>query len=231
MADAPKTILIVAAHPDDCDVGCGGSAAKWSAEGARIILCVATNGDKGTEDVTKTSPDLAAIRDVEQRAAAKVMGIAEVVIRSTPDGELEDNATFRGDLVRLIRKYRPDRVVTHNPYIWQHRDHRTTGQVVLDAVYPYARDRLHFSELEQEGLTPHKVPEVYLFLGMNNDQADIEEDVTDFMEAKLQSLSCHPSQFGPGDEARKRWLPRWEGRMKENGGRLMERYVRVEYPV
>ena len=231
MADTPKSILIVAGHPDDCDAGCGGSAAKWAAQGAQVILCVTTNGNKGSSDPNMDSVRLAAIRDIEQREAAKVMGIKEVIILPNPDGELADTYEFRGQLVRLIRKYRPDRVVTHNPYRWQHRDHRTAGQGVLDAVWPYCRDRLHYPELEQEGLTPHKVREVYLFVGFDGGEADVEEDITDFWETKVNALACHVSQFGPPEEMRKRWMARRQERQQEDGGRVLERFKRIEYPV
>lgn len=226
-----STILIIAAHPDDCESGCGGSAARWAAEGHRVVLCVATNGDKGSDDPSMTSDTLIALRDKEQRAAASRLGIQEVVILPNGDGELADDRRFRGQIVRLIRKHRPDRVVTHNPYHWQHRDHRMTGQVTLDAVYPFARDRLHFPELRQEGLTPHKTAEVYLWAGFNDDREwDVDVDVTDFLGAKLEALACHESQFGPPEEARQRWSTRWERLKEERGGRLTERFKRVEYP-
>jgi LmbE family N-acetylglucosaminyl deacetylase len=232
MVEAPRSVLIIAAHPDDCDVGVGGSAAKWAAAGAEVYLLVATNGNKGSSDPEMTSARLAPTRAQEQRAAARFMGIREVVIRDTGDGELEDNHDFRRDIVRCIRRFRPDRVVTHNPYRWQHRDHRVTGQVTLDAVYPYARDRLHYPELERDGLTPHKTAEVYLFGGFSKDpDGDVEEDITDFLEAKLQALACHTTQFGPPEAARKRWTTRWEERMKLQDGRIHEYFKRVDYPV
>ncbi len=231
MADQPETILVVAAHPDDCDAGCGGSCARWAAEGYRVVLCVATNGEKGSELLEMTSAKLVELRDEEQREAAKQMGISEVIILPNADGELEDTIEFRGQLVRLIRKYKPFRVVTHNPFQWQHRDHRMSGQVSLDATYPYARDRLHFPELEQEGLTPHKVREVYLFAGFNSDKYDTEVDITDFLDSKLNALASHVSQFGPAEETKQRWRERWSGRMKDQEGRFFERFIKVEFPV
>lgn len=225
-------VLIIAAHPDDCEVGCGGSAAKWASEGHNVVLCVATNGDKGSDDPEMTSDRLIALRDREQRDAARELGIQEVVILPNGDGELNDNREFRGALVRLIRTHRPDRVVTHNPYHWQHRDHRMTGQVTLDAVFPYARDHLHYPELSAEGLMPHKTAEVYLWAGMDptDREWDVEEDITGFLEAKMNALTRHTSQFGPAGEARARWGPRWERLKEQRGGRLTERFKRVEYP-
>ena len=229
MTEQQKTILIFAAHPDDCDVGCGGSASKWAAAGHKVILCVATNGNQGTEDPEMTPEQLAAIRDPEQRAAARVMGIQEVEFLPFGDGTLEDTHEHRKAVVRMIRKYKPDRVVTHNPYRWQHRDHRMIGRLVLDACWPYARDRLHYPELEQEGIYPHKVGELYLFAG--DGEHDVEEDITAFAETKLEALACHVSQFGPADETRSRWRARWEQRREEGETDIFERFKRVEFPV
>ncbi len=229
--DNVQRILVFAAHPDDCDVGCGASAAKWSAQGKDVFLVVCTQGNKGSSDGEMTEEKLVAMRDGEQRAAAACLGIKEVVILPNPDGGLSDTYDVRSMFVEMVRRFRPERVVTHNPYIWQHRDHRFTGQNTLDAVYPYARDRLHFPEHLAKGLQPHKVREVWLWTGFNRtEEADHEEDVTDYIEAKISALSCHVSQFGPPDETRKRWMDRWSDRIKETG-KYTELYKRVEYPL
>jgi LmbE family N-acetylglucosaminyl deacetylase len=234
MPDDPiQRILVFAAHPDDCDVGCGASAAKWAAQGKDVFLVVCTQGNKGSSDTAMTEDRLVAMRDAEQRAAADCMGIKDVVILPNEDGGLNDSYEVRGQFVKMIRTFRPDRVVTHNPFIWQHRDHRFTGQNTLDAVYPYARDRLHFPEHLAEGLEPHKVREVYLWTGFNNAKpefVDIEEDVTDYLEAKIAALSCHVSQFGQPEETRKRWMDRFGDRIKETG-KFVELFKRVEYQV
>ena len=157
----PRRAMAVTPHPDDCEGGCGATISKWVHEfetQAVVVLC--TNGDKGTSDREMTPELLAATREQEQKEAADVMGAQNIVFLSHPDGGLEDDYTFRGELVRAIRQFRPDVVLTTEPYRFnghQHRDHRMAGQVTLDACFPYARDPLHFGEHIQEGLEPHKV--------------------------------------------------------------------------
>ncbi|MBI3742831.1 MAG: PIG-L family deacetylase [Chloroflexi bacterium] len=145
----PQRVLICTPHPDDAEIGAGGTLAKWIGKGAQATLVVCTNGDKGSDDPAMTSERLAALRENEQLEAAKVLGIKEVVFLRHPDGEIEDTKQFRGDVVREIRRAKPDVVLTTDPLrrtFYQHRDHRVTGQVVLDAVFPLARDHLNFQE-------------------------------------------------------------------------------------
>ena len=151
-----RRILVVVAHPDDAEFGCGGSVAHWVADGREVFYCVITNGNRGSDDPAMTPERLAAIREDEQRAAARALGVTDVLFLGYPDGELEDTREARRDVVRAIRRFRPDRVVNQNPFpslnpYAGHRDHRHAGRLALDAVYPYARDRLHFAELGAEG--------------------------------------------------------------------------------
>ncbi len=158
----PAHIMVVTPHPDDAEYGVAGTVARWTREGKQVIYVVCTTGDKGTSD-PKMKPDrLAQIREKEQLAASKILGIREVVFLRLPDQGLEDTQEFRKKIVRLIRIYRPETVVTADPYrryIW-HRDHRITGQVVIDAVFPYARDHLAYPDLLERDLKPHKVKEM-----------------------------------------------------------------------
>ena len=167
MIPTPSSVLVVTPHPDDFEFGCAGIVAKWIKEGAKAVLVVATNGDKGTDDPEMTSEKLAAIRREEQLEAGRVLGLSEVVFLDYPDGGLEDTTEFRGKLVRNLRIHKPDAVFTTYPLrrsFYLHRDHRMAGQVTLDASFPYARDRLHFPEHAAEGLEPHKVKHI-LVLG------------------------------------------------------------------
>src|ERR1035437_7445894 len=129
MSKEKRVVMVVAAHPDDCEVGVGGTVVKWVKEGQEVICVVCTNGDKGSSDQNMTSAKLAEIREKEQRAASAVLGVKEVIFLGYPDGWLEDTPEFRGKLVRLIRRYQPDMVITHDPHrkYLAHRDHRTTG--------------------------------------------------------------------------------------------------------
>ncbi|MBI2860907.1 MAG: PIG-L family deacetylase [Chloroflexi bacterium] len=189
-------VLVVTPHPDDAEFGVSGSVINWVRQGREVVYAVCTNGDKGTSDLTMAPERLAKIREEEQLAAARLLGVREVVFLRRPDQSLEDTPDFRKDIVRLIRTYRPETVVTADPYrryLW-HRDHRITGQVVLDAVFPYARDHLAYPDLLEEGLYPHKVKEVLLWASL--DDINYRLDVTDTFETKLAALCCHRSQVG-----------------------------------
>ena len=188
-------IMVVTAHPDDAEFGTAGTVARWAGEGRSIVYIVCNSGEKGTSDLNMKPEKLAKIREQEQLTAAKLLGVREVVFLRYPDQELEDTPGFRKDIVRQIRKYRPQIVVTADPYrryIW-HRDHRITGQVTLDAIFPYARDHLAYSDLLEEGLGPHKVKEA-LFWG--TDDPNHRSDITKTFDIKLAALRCHKSQIG-----------------------------------
>lgn len=196
MTDVQR-ILVVVAHPDDAEFGCSGSVARWIDEGCEVFYCLFTSGNRGSSDPTMTPERLAPIREEEQRAAALSLGVKEVLFLGYPDGELEDTREGRRDAVRAIRRFRPDRLVTQNPFpslnpYSGHRDHRHAGRLALDAVYPYARDRLHFPEVLAEGYEPHKVGEVYL---MGHPEPDTFVDISPHIDRKLAALRCHASQL------------------------------------
>ena len=148
--EIPQRVLVVTPHPDDAEIWCGGALAHWISRGAEVHYVLCTDGGNGTTDPNVTSQQLSAVREQEQRDAAHVLGAVQVVLLHHPDGELEDTSEFRKEIVRQIRLVRPDVVLCPEPYrrnlAW-HRDHRITGQVTLDAVFPAARDHLNFVEL------------------------------------------------------------------------------------
>jgi LmbE family N-acetylglucosaminyl deacetylase len=187
--------MVISPHPDDCEFGIAGTVASLTKQGKDVVYVICTNGDKGTSDRSLTPEKLAAIREKEQKAAAKVLGVKEVVFLKYPDQGLEDCHEFRRDLVRVIRKYRPFVVATSDPYrkyMW-HRDHRMAGIVAADAVFPYARDHLAYPELLEEGLEPHKVREMWFW---GTEDPNFKTDITDTLEIKLEALKCHKSQVG-----------------------------------
>jgi LmbE family N-acetylglucosaminyl deacetylase len=193
----PETadVMVISPHADDAEGGCGGTVAKWIKEGKSVVYVLCTNGDKGTSDPAIKPEQLAATREKEQLAAADVLGVREVIFLRHPDQGLEETPEFRKELVRLIRMYRPDTVITVDPYrkyIW-HRDHRITGQVVLDAVFPYARDLYAYPDLNEEGLEPFKVKEVLLWA---SEEPNYNVDITDVFDMKVRALRCHESQVG-----------------------------------
>ncbi len=188
--------MVVAAHPDDMESWCAGTLARSIRAGAEVRLLLVTSGDKGSSDPGATTRQVAAVREKEALRAAEELGIAEVSFLRYPDGEVEDTISLRGRLVEYIRRWRPFALFTHDPenpyptYI-SHRDHRVVGRAALDAVYPLARDRLSFHELEEQGLTPHLVQQVWLF----STTAPIAYvDISAGFERKIAARLAHRSQ-------------------------------------
>ncbi len=199
----PKRIAVVFAHPDDAEFTCAGTVARWVAEGHEVIYVSLTSGDKGSDDPAVTPEHLVATREAEQRAAAAVLGVRDVLFLGYTDAMLVPDLAMRRELVRVIRRLKPDVVVCQDPTVrWvdqsylNHPDHRAAGEATLDAVYPAARDRMTFPELLAEGLEPHKVKEVYL---SGAKDPDVAIDVTDHLETKLTALRAHASQLGDWD--------------------------------
>jgi len=186
-------MMVVTPHPDDAEFGVAGTVARLTREGKKVVYVVCTNGDKGTDDINMNPEELVKTREKEQQEAARVLGVSEVKFLRYPDQEIEDTPELRKEIVRWIRYYRPEVVATVDPYrkyMWHH-DHRITGQVTLDAVFPYARDHLSYPDLLKEGLEPHKVREVWCW---GSDDINYRSDVTDTFDIKLTALGCHRSQ-------------------------------------
>ena len=196
MDETPQRVLVVTPHPDDAEFWCAGTIARWVGQGATVRYVLCTDGGKGTNDPDVTAEELGAVREQEQLDAARVLGVSDVVMLHHPDGELEDTTDFRKEIVRQIRLLRPDVVICPEPYrrnlAW-HRDHRITGQVTLDAIFPAARDHLNFVELwRDEGLEPHKTAMV-LFWGTEG--ADTYVDISDSFDTKVKAVMAHKSQM------------------------------------
>jgi LmbE family N-acetylglucosaminyl deacetylase len=194
-----KRAMVVFAHPDDAEFGCGGTVASWTAEGYEMAYVVATDGSKGSADPAMEPGRLIATRQEEQRRAADVLGVCEVAFLNYPDGYLEHTLALRKDIARAIRRFRPERLITMTPYrsfavsgSVNHPDHLAVGDAALAAVYPTARDRLTFPELLAEGLEPHNVREVYV---MGTESPDTWIDITPTMEKKIEALLQHSSQL------------------------------------
>jgi LmbE family N-acetylglucosaminyl deacetylase len=198
VTEIPDRAMVVFAHPDDAEIGSGGVVARWIEAGCEVTYVLCTNGGAGTEDRSLTPAELAKKRAAEQRAAADAVGVKHVVMLEYPDGELDPTREFLGDVVRAIRAYRPHTVFTHDPFRingFQHRDHRAVGITTQDAVYPYARDHLHFAEhITREGLEPHKVRELWYW---GADEPDIIVDITASIDRQIAALIRHESQV-PG---------------------------------
>ncbi|MDY6908536.1 MAG: PIG-L deacetylase family protein [Thermodesulfobacteriota bacterium] len=225
-------VLVITAHPDDAEFGAAGTVARFRKAGRSVAYVVCTDGEKGTNDRSLSPERLAAMRREEQMAAARLLGLSDVAFLGYPDQQLEDSFEFRKHLVRMIRTYRPATVITSDPYrryLW-HRDHRILGQVVLDAVFPYARDHLAYPDLLEEGLEPHKVREVLLWASQD---VNHRVDITSTFETKLAALRCHESQVRelpwPDLES---WLrDRCRAMARGETYELAEAFHRVEIPL
>ena len=198
MTTAKGPVMFVAAHPDDPEFLAGGTIARLVREGREVTYLIVTDGSKGSSDPDATPAQVARVRADEQRRAAEALGVRAVEFLGYRDGELEDTREVRRDVTRAIRRFRPELVITLNPQraytsfaIW-HRDHRTTGRVVMDCVYPLARDHLAFPELSADH-PPHVVREVSL---VQWDRPSLVIDITETFDAKLAALRCHASQVG-----------------------------------
>lgn len=195
----PSVVLGVAAHPDDLDFTAAGSMAAFAQAGAKVYYLILTDGGKGSDDPSMTSEKLRDLRRGEQRAAAKILDVADVFFCDYPDGALENTQEVKRDVVKIIRKVKPDVVVAMDPSVLysaehgsiNHPDHRAAGQAALDAVFPLARDRLTFPELLQEGYEPHKTQTVLL---ANFNESNFAVNISETIELKFKAIAAHASQ-------------------------------------
>lgn len=196
--DEISRILVVTAHPDDLDFGCAGTIAQWSKKGIEVSYAICTNGDQGGEYVDMPLEELAPLRQKEQRAAAKVVGVENVTFLNYRDGWLAPTIELRRDIVRQIRIYKPDRLVIQSPdRNWNriyssHPDHLAAGEAAIQAVYPDARNPFAFRELLlDEKLEPHRVREVWV---MSAGEPNYFVDITETIDLKIKALHAHATQ-------------------------------------
>jgi LmbE family N-acetylglucosaminyl deacetylase len=195
--------LVVAAHPDDPDFGVAGTAARLASEGHAVHYLMLTSGDAGTEDPNVPPLELMRVREAEQEAAGRILGLSGVHFLRYPDGELEPSLQLRKAIVRVMRRLRVDVVLCQDPrslvdedstYL-NHPDHRAAGQVALDAAFPAAGNPAAFRDLLSEGLQAHKVKEVWLYF-TGGQHVNHWVDITDTIEQKIEALTAHTSQLG-----------------------------------
>lgn len=226
----PRTAMSIHAHPDDQDFSVAGTLAKWARAGCEIISVIITSGDAGSNDPSKDAaykPELARLREEEQRAANRVLGIKETVFLRYPDGELVPSLQLRKDLTRVIRRYKPEVVLTGDPSGWfygneyvNHPDHRAAAEAATYAVFPSAGTRMIFPDLLDEGFMPHNVKRLYIH---GNDKPDTWVDIGETMDVKIEALKKHASQ-GDTHEVDE-WIRKWgEEEGKEKGLRYAEAF-------
>ena len=191
-------ILVVVAHPDDVDFGAGGTIATWVAEGNEVVYCLVTDGQAGGSDNTVTREQVAALRRQEQTAAANMLGVTELHWLGFADGAVVADLNLRREISAVIRKVKPDLVLTqsaernYSRIYASHPDHLATGEATMCAIYPDARNEFAFPELLSErGLEPHAVPETWIMAGPNPKHF---VDTTDVLDKKIAALLCHHSQ-------------------------------------
>lgn len=199
----PESAMAIVAHPDDIEFSCVGTLARWRKAGARISYVLCTSGDVGIALPGMTRERASSIREEEARKAARIADATEIVFLGEPDGLLQPTLALRKKLVREIRRFKPEVVVTGDPtvvfanesYI-NHPDHRAASIAALDAVFPASGQPNLFQELEEEGLKAHKVRKVYIY---GQQQSGLYVSIDDTMEIKLAALRAHESQFPTWD--------------------------------
>ncbi len=209
----PESAMAITAHPDDIEFSCVGTMARWAKAGSRVIYVLCTSGDVGIDEPGMTREKATQIREAESLEAARIAGVNQVVFLREPDGLLQATLELRKKLVREIRKFRPEVVITGDPTIvWSgddyinHPDHRAAALAAIDAVFPASGQPNLFEELEQEGLRAHKVRKVYAHVW---DKADVFVNIEETIDIKVAALRAHKSQM-------KDWDP--EPRIKEWAG-------------
>ncbi len=199
----PKSVLVITAHPDDIEFTCAGTIARWVQQGARVGYVICTSGEIGIADLAYTKQQVAEIRESEARNAAAVVGVTEVTFLREPDGLLSATLELRKKLVREIRRFQPEVVISGDPtVVWSgenyinHPDHRAASLAAVDAAFPAAGQPHLFEELRAEGLEAHKPRRVYIY---GRGQSEVFVNIDDTIELKIQALRSHVSQLGDWD--------------------------------
>ena len=232
---SPQNVLVILAHPDDPEFFCGATLARWARAGHNITYILLTCGDKGFNPTTHpemTPESLCGIRHGEQANAAKVIGANPPHFMDLPDGYVVPSLDLRRDIVREIRRHKPDILVTCDPqnlfalYGINHPDHRACGQVVLDAVFPAAGNIVYFPELLAQGFQPHMPKEVWCSL---TNQPNTTIDVTETWDIKLNAILEHKTQVQDVEKLIERFKSRRAEDSTEENPRYEEKFRVVKY--
>lgn len=238
--ELPRVAMVVMAHPDDAEFGCGATVAAWAREGWDVyyVICTDASGG-GSDEATDVGPAarraITDTRKAEQREAARILGVRDIVFLDLPDGTLQPTIELRRELVRLMRRYRPTRVVCQSPErTWKpaypigrhHPDHLAAGQAAMAAIYPACQNPWDFPELLDEGLLPHKVRELYV---MGAPEVNHVVDVSATFALKLAALAAHHSQVGARMAELEPRLRAWAAEMgAQHGFQYAELFHRTE---
>jgi LmbE family N-acetylglucosaminyl deacetylase len=223
--DIPESAMVIVAHPDDAEFTVAGTVAAWTKAGCHVTYAICTDGNAGSHEPGITREKLAEIRRAEQRAACATLGVSEVVFLGYDDGQLQPTLDLRRDLVRVIRQYKPEVIITWDPTVMflgddyiNHPDHRAAAQAALDAAVPASAMPLLWPEIG----APHSVRQVYVY---SNDEANVWVDVTETIEQKIAALKQHASQMGDWDPTE--MIKEWNAETGEGKGLAYAESYRV----
>ena len=225
--------LVIMAHPDDPDFSCSGTVIQMARQGIEVTYMILTNGDKGNHNPEITRNQLIAMRKIEQRRSAEMCGVQHVLFMGEEDGFLKSTPELRKRVTREIRRLRPELIVCPYPdryvvgagYI-NHPDHRNAGLVALEAIFPAADNPMFYPDMMDEGYLPHKISQLYI---VGHDDPNVEVDITDDAEQKIQAILCHESQIAEPEKAVERWRERWGERQADGSYRHYERFRRLRF--
>lgn len=231
--NVPKKFLVFSAHPDDVDFGCAGTIPRLVQEGNEVAYCIITNGEKGVHKVKQSKRAMVAMREREQRAAAAVVGVKEIVFLRHIDGDLENTKNVRREITKVIRQTKPDIIIAQDPGNHRfdsfgrfHRDHRVAAEAVFDAVYPAVGSDGFFPELAQEGIFPHQIEEMWFY---GTDRPNLFFNISETIGLKIEALSRHESQIKDMKELPKRIRLRAREAGKEKKMRCAEAFRRLSF--
>ncbi len=204
--------LVIVAHPDDADFICAGTCIQMAKQGIEVTYMVLTNGDKGNHNPEITRNQLIAMRQIEQRKAAALCGIKEVLFMGEEDGFLRPHREIRKRVTQAIRRIRPELIICTNPdryfvgdgYI-NHPDHRNAGLIAIEAIFPAADNPMFYPDMADEGYYVH-----------GHEEPSLKVDITAELPTKIEAILCHQSQFEDPEKAKARWLEMW-GEQQEDG--------------
>ncbi len=224
-----KRVLVVMAHPDDCDFGAGGTIAQWTSQGIEVSYCIITNGDQGGEESGIPVEEMAKVRQQEQRDAGRALGVTEITYLNYRDGWLMPSIELRKEIVKAIRIAKPDRMVVQSlERNWEriyssHSDHLAAGETAIQAVYPDSRNPFAFPELKAAGLEPWRVREVWI---TGSPTPNHFVDITDTFSKKMAALHAHVSQTAHNKEL-ENMVRSWGERNGEANGLAQGRVAEI----